>query len=293
MKIKSIIYLICFALFVAMGHILQKIVLNNGVDKVIFAFLRITAGFAIISGILFYKKYNPVKIVKKNYKHFLILGIGFSGLGIILKLWGLQNTTAVNASFIMSLSSAAAVLFAFLFLGEEPSKKFYLFMALMIFGVYLVTTGGKSIVPRKGDMIILMLAFLIGSMRVYGKKVLKTMTIIETAFGRSLFGAIFLFILILIFSPGGFSTIKNWKVLLLVLSNGITFSGSILFFYAALQNEGASNSSMFALLVPLFTLVFGFFVLSEKLNLVQLAGGGIILICSLLISRIKLRQANF
>ncbi|MCK5004802.1 MAG: DMT family transporter, partial [Candidatus Aminicenantes bacterium] len=135
MKIRSVIYLICFALFVAMGHILQKIVLNHGVDKVVFAFLRITAGFAIISVILFYKKYDPVKIVKKNYKHFLVLGIGFSGLGIILKLWGLQNTTAVNASFIMSLSSAAAVLFAFLFLKEIPSKRFYIFMAIMIFGV--------------------------------------------------------------------------------------------------------------------------------------------------------------
>ena len=109
----------------------------------------------------------------------------------------------------------------------------------------------------------------------------------------SLFGALFLFILIFIFSPGGFATIKSWKVLLLVLSNGITFSGSILFFYAALQNEGASNSSMFALLVPLFTLVFGFFVLSEKLNFIQLSGGGLILVCSLMISRLKLRQVNF
>ena len=293
MKLKSVIYLLCFAIFVAMGHILQKIVLNQGVDKLVFAFLRITAGFIIISFIVLYKKYNPVNIVKKNYRHFLILGIGFSGMGIILKLWGLQNTTAVNASFIMSLSSAAAVLFAFLFLKEEPSKKFYIFMALMIFGVYLVTTGGKSIVPRKGDMIIFGLAFLIGSMRVYGKKVLNTLTVIETAFGRSMFGAIFLLILIFIFSPEGFSTIRDWKIFLLVLSNGITFSGSILFFYAALQTEGASNSSMFALLVPLFTLVMGYFVLGETLNLIQLSGGGIILICSLFISRLKLRQANF
>ncbi len=293
MKLRSIIYLLCFAMFVAMGHILQKIVLNHGVDKLVFAFLRITAGFVIISVIVLYRKYDPVKIVKNNYRHFLILGIGFSGLGIILKLWGLQNTTAVNASFIMSLSSAAAVLFAFLFLKEVPSKRFYFFMVLMIFGVYLVTTGGESIIPRKGDMIIFALAFLIGSMRVYGKKVLKTLSVIETAFGRSMFGAVFLFILIFIFSPEGFSTIRDWKMLLLVLSNGITFSGSILFFYAALQNEGASNSSMFALLVPLFTLVMGFFVLGEKLTLVQLSGGGLILICSLFISRLKLRQANF
>ncbi len=293
MRIKSVVYLVCFAIFVAIGHILQKLVLNHGVDKLVFAFLRIIAGFTIISVILFYKKYDPIKIVKRNYIHFLILGIGFSGIGILLKLWGIQNTTAVNASFIMSLSSTAAVLFAFFFLGEIPSKRFYTVMAIMIFGVYLVTTGGKNIVPRKGDMIILFLAFFIGSMRVYGKKVLNTLSVIETAFGRSLFGTIFLFLLVLILSPEGFSTIKNWKILLLVLSNGITFSGSIIFFYAALQNEGASNSSMFSLLVPIFTLIFGFFILGEKLSLVQLLGGVIILICSLLISRIKLRQANF
>lgn len=293
MKLRSILYLLCFALFVAMGHILQKLVLNEGVDKFVFAFLRITFGLVIISIILFYRKYDPVKIVKKNYRHFIVLGIGFSGIGIILKLWGLQNTTAVNASFIMSLSSAAAVLFAFLFLKEVPSKRFYLYMALMIFGVFLVTTGGRSLVPMKGDLIILFLAFFIGSMEVYGKKVLKTLTVIQTAFGRSLFGSIFLFILILLFSPAGFSSIKSWNVLLLVLSNGITFSTSIIFFYAALQNEGASNSSMFALLVPVFTLVMGFFLLGEKLNLVQLSGGGIILICSLFISRLKLKQANF
>jgi len=293
MKLRSVIYLLCFALFVALGHILQKLVLNHGVDKLVFAFLRITAGFLIIAVIVLYRKYNPAQMVKKNYRHFLVLGIGFSGMGIILKLWGLQNTTAVNASFIMSLSSAAAVLFAFLFLKEVPSGKFYLFMALMIFGVYLVTTGGKSMVPRKGDMIIFGLAFLIGSMRVYGKKVLNTLSVLETAFGRSLFGAFFLLILIFVFSPDGFSTIPSLKVLFLVLANGITFSGSILFFYAALQNEGASNSSMFALLVPLFTLVMGYFVLGEKLNVVQISGGLLILVCSLFISRLKLRQANF
>jgi len=293
MKLKSVVYLTGFALFVATGHILQKLVLNAGVDKLMFAFLRITAGLMIISIILIYRKYDPVRIVKLNYRHFLVLGIGFSGIGIIVKLWGLQNTTAVNASFIMSLSSAAAVIAAFLFLGEKPSGKFFLIMILMIVGVFLVTTGGRRLVPKKGDVIILLLAFFIGSMEVYGKKVLKTLTVIQTAFGRSLFGSVFLLLLIPVFSPDGLSTIKSWEILLLVLSNGITFSTSIILFYAALQNEGASNSSMFALLVPVFTLAMGFFILGETLNVVQLSGGLIILAGSLLISRVKLKQINF
>ena len=122
---------------------------------------------------------------------------------------------------------------------------------------------------------------------------LKTLSVLETAFGRSLFGAVFLFFLVLIFAPDGFSTIPDINVLLLVLSNGLTFSGSILFFYKALQVEGASNSGMFALLVPVFTLIFGSLFIGESINIYQIIGGIVILTGSLFISKIKIKQANF
>lgn len=293
MKIKSVIYLLFYVLLVAMGHILQKLVLNQGVDKFVFAFLRITMGLIFITILVFYRGYKPVEIVRKNYIHFIVLGAGFSGAGILLKLWGLQYTTATNASFIMSLSSVAVILFAFIFLKENTGRGFYIIAFVMIGGIYLVTTGGEYIIPRKGDIIIFCLAFLIGSMRVYGKNVLKTLSVLETAFGRSLFGAVFLFLMIFIFPSRGFSTIPNFAVLLLVLSNGITFSGSILFFYKALQAEGASNSGMFALLVPVFTLGLANIFLKESYNTWQLLGGVIVLGGSFLISRIKIKQANF
>jgi len=293
MKIKSIIFLLLFALFVASGHILQKIVLNNGVDKLVFAFLRITSGLFLISIPLILRHHRPVLIVKKNYRHFIVLGIGFSGIGILLKLWGLQSTTATNASFIMSLSSVTVLLFARVFLKEKTGRGFFTIVIVMIGGIYLVTTAGEMITPKKGDLIIFALAFLIGGMRVYGKNVLKKLSVLETAFGRSLFGALFLFIMILIFSPTGFSTITSFPLLLLVLANGINFSGSIVFFYAALVNEGASNSGMFALLVPVFTLIMADIFLGESFNLYQFIGGAIVLSGSFFISRIKLKQANF
>lgn len=293
MKIKSVIYLIIYALLVALGHILQKTVINYGVDKFVFAFLRIFTGLILITFLILYRKYQPIKIIKKNYKHFIVLGIGFSGIGILLKLWGLQHTTATNTSFIMSLSSAAIILFASIFLKEKAGKGFYIITTIMIGGIYLVSTGGEQLIPRKGDIIIFVLAFLIGAMRVYGKNVLKTVSVLETAFGRSLFGTFFLFLLLLIFSPFGFSTITDVKVLLYILSNGFTFSGSILFFYKALQVEGASNTGMFALLVPVLTLFLGNVFLDETINIYQIIGGVIILIGSFFISRTKIKQANF
>jgi drug/metabolite transporter (DMT)-like permease len=293
MKNRSLIYLGIYAALLAMGHILQKMVLNHGVDRFVFAFLRISTGFFLISLLLLVKKYRPVELVKKNIRHFVVLGVCFSGVGIILKLWGLSLTTATNAAFIMSLSSVALVIFAYVLLKEQARKGFYVVVAVMIGGVYLVTTGGKQLLPHLGDMIIFALAFLIGFMHVYGKKVLRTLSVIETSWGRSLVGMTFLGLMVLVFSPRGFSTIPSFPVLLLVLSNGITFSGSIIFFYKALQVEGASNTGMFALLVPVLTAVFGYLFLAEAMNIYQVMGGIIILGGSFLIPRLKIKQANF
>jgi len=293
MKTRSVIYLSLYALVIAAGHILQKMVLNHGVDRFVFAFLRISTGFVLITLLFLIKKHHPVTVIKENIRHFIVLGVFFSGFGILLKFWGLSYTTATNASFMMSLSSMAVVLFAYFLLKEKAPKRFYVIVAVMIAGVYLVTTGGKQILPHKGDVIILGLAFLIGFMRVYGKKVLETLSVIQVAFGRSLIGMIFLGLLIPVFSPLGFSTIPSFPVLLLVLSNGITFSSSILLFYKALQAEGASNASVFSLLVPVLTAVLGYLLLAEVLNLYQAIGGTIIIAGSFLISRVKIRQANF
>lgn len=293
MKVRSVVYLFIYAVMIAMGHILQKMVLNHGVNRFVFAFLRITSGFFIITLLLLAKKYRPVTVIKKNIHHFIILGICFSGIGILLKLWGLSYTTATNAAFIMSLSSMAAVIFAYFILKEKALRRFYTFVLMMIGGVYLVTTGGEKLLPQVGDIIILGLAFLIGFMQVYGKKVLKTLSVLETSFGRSMVGMIFLGLLIPIFAPNGFATIPNFQILLLVLANGLIFSSSIIFFYKALQTEGASNTGMFALLVPVLTAILGYSFLDELLNIYQVIGGMIILGGSFLISRLKISQANF
>ncbi len=292
MKTRSLIYLGIYAAVLAMGHILQKMVLNQGVNQFVFAFLRITMGFIVISLLLLAKKHRPVTLVKNNIRHFFVLGVCFSGCGILLKLWGLSYTTATNAAFIMSLSSVAIVIFAFFLLKEKAPKRFYAVMTTMIAGVYLVTTGGKQLLPRFGDIIIFGLAFLIGFMQVYGKKLLETLSVIQIAFGRSFVGMIFLGLLIPVFAPGGFSTIPNLPVLLLVLANGITFSSSIILFYKALQIERASNTGMFALLVPVLTAVLGYLFLAEILNLYQVIGGAIILTGSYLISKLHIKQAN-
>ena len=77
------------------------------------------------------------------------------------------------------------------------------------------------------------------------------------------------------------------------MANGLIFSSSVILFYKALQTEGASNTVMFAMLVPVLTAILGYLLLDELLNIYQIAGGIVILGSTFLISRLKISQANF
>ncbi len=289
MKTRSIIYLVIYALVVALDHILQKMVLNAGVDRFIFAFLRIATGFFLITALLLSRKYPLIKLVKQNIRHFIVLGVFYSGCGILLKFWGLSSTTATNASFVMSLSSVTSVFFAFWLLKEKASKSFYFIVIWMTAGVYLFTTGGKRPIPRSGDLIILILAFLIGFMQVYGKKLLNSLSVLETSFGRFFMGMLFLGLAALVFAPQGFSTIAGFRVISLIIANGLVFIASTILFYMALRSEGASNTSMFNLLTPVFTAALGYWLLAEMLNGWQFIGGFFILAGSFLVSRLPIK----
>jgi len=292
MKRINVFYLTLAALLMAVGHVVQKAVIEQGVDRTLFAFLRIATGFLILLALILPRGKKPVRLLRKNARHFLVLGVLYSGCGILLKLWGLKHTTATNASFLMSLSSVHAILFGALVLGEKARRKFHVIAAAMILGIYLVSTGGTRLIPRKGDLIIFFLSMLIGGMQVYGKTVLARLSALEVAFGRSLFGAVFLGLLVVLFAPRGFTTIDSLPLLLLVLSNGFLFSFAILFFYRALRREAASNSGMFALLTPVFTTLLGYLILREVLNPFQIIGAGIILGGSYLISRQKITRGK-
>lgn len=280
MKSRSLFFLFIYAISQAAEHLLQKKVLNYHVEQGVFAFLRLSFGLLIFSVLLARSKTSPTALIKKNIRPFIILGIGFSGFGILLKFWGLSLTTAVNASFIMSLSSVATPFFAFFMLGEKAHRQFYALVAMMLGGVYLVAAKGSLIIPQTGDLVILALAFLIGFMQVYGKAVLKTLTVVETSFGRSLIGALFLGLLIPFFSHGGFNSIRDISVWLLIMANGVAFSINTYSLYHALQLEDASKVGVFGLLVPVFTSIGGYFLLGEVMNGFQFAGGIVILLGS-------------
>jgi len=80
-----------------------------------------------------------------------------------------------------------------------------------------------------------------------------------------------------IFAPSGVS------IALIVLS-GVLYMGATLFYLHALQSEEASVVAPFFQTVPLFGYVLAYFVLGERLSKVQVTGGILIVVGTLIVS---------
>jgi drug/metabolite transporter (DMT)-like permease len=87
---------------------------------------------------------------------------------------------------------------------------------------------------------------------------------------------------IAVFEPTIFQ-LDRGSMALIVLS-GILYMGATLFYLRALQFEEASAVSPFFQTIPLFGYGLAFFVLGERLSIVQIAGGALILVGTLIVS---------
>ena len=70
----------------------------------------------------------------------------------------------------------------------------------------------------------------------------------------------------------------------LIVLSGILYMGATLFYLRALQSEEASVVAPFFQAVPLFGYALAYFVLGETLSVVQMAGGALIIVGTLVVS---------
>jgi uncharacterized membrane protein len=75
----------------------------------------------------------------------------------------------------------------------------------------------------------------------------------------------------------------------LIALSGVLYMGAVLFYLRALQSEEASVVAPFFQAVPLFGYVLAYFILGETLSAVQMAGGALIIVGTLVVS-IRLGQ---
>jgi drug/metabolite transporter (DMT)-like permease len=247
------------------------------------ASIRFTLASVLILAIMFWKEKNILANIKNNWLAYIIIGVvgvaGFNGLFFL----GLKYTSAVNGALIMATNPLVTMLLAAVLLKEPISKSQRAGILLSLVGVLIVIAQGSMLVLLNmkmslGDGIIFAANVCWAMYGVLGRKLVKDSSpLISTAMTMCT-GTI-----ALIFLSGAslFSVdaaTLNWGVYggliyLAVFCSVLAY----LFWNCGIANLGATTTSTFFNLVPVFTVLISL-CLGQPVSTIQLVGGALVIL---------------
>jgi len=145
------VYSLLAAFLFGISATLNKVVLKDMHPLVVAGLIYFSAGIllALIHYLISFKKISDKfkinienkKLHKNDWLYLIIVAICGAFIAPFLFLYGLNISTAVNASLLLNTEVLFTVLIAFLFLKERASKKDYFAMVLLFFAAIAITTN--------------------------------------------------------------------------------------------------------------------------------------------------------
>ena len=236
---------------------------------------------------------------KKDILMFFVLAAVGVFPGQVVVTWGTRMSLASNAALLtLTLPISTAVL-AYIFLGERMSRIRWASFALAIVGVLLCSGIDFKTLSMGGPYLLgnaLIFFGILGSAfyNSYGKKVLERYSPMEMLFFTYVAMFVIMTPLVLVKEREVFSTIphftlRTWTGLAL-----LTFFHnylSMVLFLKALKQLDAIQAALSNYLITFFGVPIAALWLGEKLTLVGIIGGIMILVSTLLITVAEERQA--
>ena len=259
------------------SNCLTAICLNELRPLTLNAFRFIT-GFLVL-GTIYFKRLRGVN--KKTLRYSVLVGLSlvvvYAGA-----TYGVMYTSVSNAGFIGAMTVLFTPLFEFLLYRKKPGKKFSFAIILCLIGIAMLTLN-ETLKPALGDIICLLVpTFYAVDLMVTEKAVAKpevdpiALGVLQTAVA----GVVMLGLSLLLETPSLPGSPKVWAAALFL---GVFCSG-ICFVIQSVEQQftTASHASLIFTLEPVFSAVFAYFLLSERLTVRGYFGAALMLM-SLLI----------
>ena len=268
---KYNIYMFIATIFFGMTYVLTKICLNYSTEFHIIS-LRFLIAF-IVSLIFLYKKIFPIKI--KEFIYSLILSIILFLVFITMTI-GVKYTTATNASFLISLSVIFIPFFSWIFNKEKPKKSIFIVLIIALIGIMLLTLD-KNLEFHIGDILCLICSLLFSFHVLITERFVKNNNPITL--GVLQFGGVALLSFLVQYPIEKFTLPKNEKfwISLMILS---VFCTALAYIIQTVSQKKLSSTliGLILSLEPIFSGIFGYFILNEYLSPQQYIGAFLLLI---------------
>ena len=268
---KYNIYMVIATIFFGMTYVLTKICLNYSTELHIISF-RFLIAF-VVSLIFLQRKIFPIKI--KEILYSLILSVLLFMVFITMTI-GVKYTTATNASFLISLSVIFIPFFSWIFNKEKPKKSIFVVLIIAVVGIMLLTLD-KNLEFHIGDILCLICSLLFSFHVLITERFVKNNNPITL--GVLQFGGVALLSFLVQYPIEKFTLPKNEKfwISLMILS---VFCTALAYIIQTVSQKKLSSTliGLILSLEPIFSGIFGYFILNEYLSPQQYIGAFLLLI---------------
>ena len=274
---KYNIYMVIATIFFGMTYVLTKICLNYSTELHIISF-RFLIAF-VISLIFLQRKIFPIKI--KEILYSLILSVLLFMVFITMTI-GVKYTTATNASFLISLSVIFIPFFSWIFNKEKPKKSIFIVLIIALIGIMLLTLD-KNLEFHIGDILCLICSLLFSFHVLITERFVKNNNPITL--GVLQFGGVAILSFLVQYPIEKFTLPKNEKfwISLMILS---VFCTALAYIIQTVSQKKLSSTliGLILSLEPIFSGIFGYFILNEYLSPQQYIGAFLLLISIIYVS---------
>ncbi|MDO4815572.1 MAG: DMT family transporter [Bacillota bacterium] len=228
---------------------------------------------------------KKIRLKGKNIKPMLLLGTMEPCLYFIGEQYGLRYTNSAFSGVMIAVIPIVTLIMAAIFLKDSPSKAQWLFSALSIGGIVVITLsensgGGISFV----GVLCLVLAVLTGSAYgVLSRSLRDEFDVYERTYIMQVMGAVFYTVLMLIEQKGQLGAVieplarPDFVLSILYLAVGASVIGYTLFNYAV-SNAPMANTIIFCNLTTVLSVAAGIVILGDPFSVVSIIAMAVVLV---------------
>lgn len=270
---KADMMLVLATAFWGISNCLTAICLRDMQPLTLNAFRFLTA--FLVLGVAFRKRIAHAS--RETLKYSLLIGLSLV-MVYVGATYGVLYTSVSNAGFIGAMTVLFTPLFEFLLYRKGPGKKFTFALLLCLVGIALLTLN-ETLKPALGDIICLLVPTFYAVDLMLTEKAVAREEVDPVALGVCeliVVGVVMLALALLLETPRLPSTPVVWASALFL---GIFCSG-ICFIIQSVEQQftTASHAGLIFTLEPVFSAIFAFFLLNERLGVKGYIGAALMLV---------------
>lgn len=298
LKSNAMLYVLVLILALSWGYSwpLMKIGLAY-IEPFTFTFLRfIIGGVTLILFISIFQKGTSLRFPASQWKHLVIFGMvqTFAVFGLIT--YAMLFIDAGKTSIILYTMPIWTSILAAIFLKENLSSQNIIGLIFGVIGlgliigedIYYDSTANGMI----GIILILIASILWAFANIYFRLYLKEQPQLPITAYQMLLGSIGLGVCAFIFERGSSITWNIASIYAILFTGVIASALCFSLWYYLLRNISTITAAISTLLVPVFAVLFGYWMLEEPLSISMLIGGGFV-VFGIFISQAHFKKIPF